>query len=168
MRVITGSAKGKCLETLSGVAVRPTTDRVKEAVFSAIQFEIDGKNFLDLFAGSGQMAIEALSRGALSASLVDSSRESVSVIKKNLELCKFYDKAEIFNTDYFTFLKKNKTFFDIAFLDPPYKKGILNKDGIIICEHPNDEILPEEIGENFNLCKKMKYGKIIIEMFRKI
>ena len=104
MRVITGSAKGKRLETLSGVAVRPTTDRVKEAIFSAIQFEIDGKNFLDLFAGSGQMAIEALSRGALSASLVDSSRESVSVIKKNLELCKFYDKAEIFNTDYFTFL----------------------------------------------------------------
>lgn len=179
MRVITGSAKGKRLETLSGVTVRPTTDRVKEAIFSAIQFEIDGKNFLDLFAGSGQMAIEALSRGALNASLVDSSRESVNVIKKNLELCKFYDKAEIFNTDYFTFLKKNKTFFDIAFLDPPYKKGILqealpkvsrimNKDGIIICEHPNDEILPEKIGENFNLCKKMKYGKIIIEMFRKI
>lgn len=179
MRVITGSAKGKRLEMLRGETVRPTTDRVKEAIFSTIQFEIEGKLFLDLFAGSGQMAIEALSRGALSATLVDVSREAINIIKRNLELTGFCNKAMVFNTDYLMFLKKNKTHFDIAFLDPPYKKGILqqalpnvaktmNKNGIIICEHPNDETLPEKIDENFNLCRKMKYGKIVIEMFRKI
>ena len=94
MRVITGSARGRRLETLEGEDVRPTTDRVKEAVFSIIQFELEGRVFLDLFAGSGQMGIEALSRGAESAYFVDNSIKSVETVKRNLKATKLEDKAK--------------------------------------------------------------------------
>lgn len=122
MRVITGTAKGRRLETLEGEDVRPTTERIKEAVFSIIQFEIMGHTFLDLFAGSGQMGIEAISRGASSAYFVDASKKSLDVVKKNISSVKFDKEAKVFAMDYRSFLSMNTVEFDIAFLDPPYKK----------------------------------------------
>jgi 16S rRNA (guanine(966)-N(2))-methyltransferase RsmD len=176
MRVITGLAKGRRLETLEGEDVRPTTDRIKEAVFSIIQFETEGRTFLDLFAGSGQMGIEAISRGAKEAFLVDSSKKSLAVVKRNLQTTKFEDKAKVFSMDYRSFLAMNTTKFDIAFLDPPYKTGTLQdalelvadsvKDtGIIIAENPLSEEILSNYG-NFILDRQYRYGKIKISTFR--
>ena len=103
MRVITGTARGRVLRTLEGEDVRPTTDRVKEAVFSIIQFEIEGRRVLDLFAGSGQLGIEALSRGAASATFVDMSKDSLSTVKYNLEHTKLGDNAKVVQTDALSF-----------------------------------------------------------------
>ena len=122
MRVITGTARGRVLRTLEGEDVRPTTDRVKEAVFSIIQFEIEGRRVLDLFAGSGQLGIEALSRGAASATFVDMSKDSLSTVKYNLEHTKLGDNAKVVQTDALSFLKLTKDKFDIVFLDPPYAR----------------------------------------------
>jgi len=103
MRVITGSARGRRLETLDGEDVRPTTDRIKEAVFSIIQFETEGRVFLDLFAGSGQMGIEALSRGAKQAYFVDSAKKSIETVKRNLKATKLEADAKVFQTDFHSF-----------------------------------------------------------------
>lgn len=176
MRVITGTAKGRRLETLSGEEVRPTTDRIKEAVFSIVQFQIQGRSFLDLFAGSGQMGIEAISRGAESATFVDSKKQSVSVIKKNLETTNFSEQAKVFNMDSFHFLSMKDQEFDVAFLDPPYKTGVLEKalemvpavmkkTGIILCENPVDEQLLESYGD-FLLDRQYRYGKIKISTYK--
>lgn len=176
MRVITGMAKGRRLETLEGEDVRPTTERIKEAVFSIIQFDIMGRSFLDLFAGSGQMGIEALSRGADSAYFVDSSKKSLDVVKKNVSAVKFEQQARLFAMDYRSFLSMNTAQFDIAFLDPPYNKGILQDalplvaenmrdTGIIIAENPLNEQLSANYG-NFVLDREYRYGKIKISTFR--
>ncbi len=176
MRVISGIIKGKKLESLSDESLRPTTDRVKEAIFSVIQFEIENRSFLDLFSGSGQMAIEALSRGAKFVTLVDNSSKSIKIIKNNLQRSNFTDKADVFNLGYEGFLKNNKKNFDIVFLDPPYKKGLLqkalekvekitNESGVIICENPVEEELPKRVGK-FYLRKNFKYGKIKTSFYR--
>lgn len=175
MRVITGKAGGRKLETLTGNDVRPTTDMVKEAVFSIIQFELEGRSFLDLFAGSGQMGIEALSRGAGKAVFTDASRASIGVIKKNIELAGLAENAEVRCSDSISYLKSCKESFDIAFLDPPYRKGLLqealkllpalmNRTGKIICEHPKDELLPERAG-SFTVKKQYRYGKIMLTVY---
>ncbi len=176
MRVITGSARGMKLRTLSGLDVRPTTDRVKESVFSIIQFEIEGARFLDLFAGSGQMGIEALSRGASKAVFTDSSREAVKVVRENLEHTKLADRAAVRNEDSLQFLKVTKDVFDIAFADPPYAKGLIDEvlkilpekmseNGIIICETSMEEELPENAGR-FRKSKEYRYGKTKLTVFR--
>lgn len=176
MRVITGSARGRRLETLKGNDVRPTTDRVKEAVFSALQFELEGRDFLDLFAGSGQMGIEALSRGAKSATFVDASKESVSVVKKNLTATKLMDKATVVNADSLNFLRYTDKKFDYAYLDPPYSTGLLQKamenvaqviktGGAIICETPTKDEISPNYGEFF-LDRKYRYGKIMVYVYR--
>lgn len=175
MRVITGTSRGRKLVTPPGDDVRPTTDSVKESVFSIIQFSVEGRTFLDAFAGSGQMGIEALSRGAVKAVFLDNGRQSLAAVRKNLEATGLSDKAAVVNTDTVEYLKKTSQRFDIAFLDPPYKTGVLqkaleyiptvmNKGGIIICEHPIDEELPEDIGE-YRLKKSYKYGKIKISVY---
>lgn len=176
MRVITGSARGRRLETLEGEDVRPTTDRVKEAVFSIIQFETEGRAFLDLFAGSGQMGIEALSRGARLACFVDSSKKAADTVARNLKTTGLEGNARVFRTDFSGFLSMNREKFDIAFLDPPYRTGLLqdalervsgamNRTGVIIAEHPlDDEILPEY--GDFRLDRQYRYGKIRISTFR--
>lgn len=123
MRVITGFAKGRKLRTLSGEDVRPTTDRVKEALFSIIQFEIEGRRVLDLFAGSGQLGIEALSRGAASAVFVDSSRDSIEVVRENLNTTQLAQSAQVIQMDSLAFLAGQCGPFDIALLDPPYGAG---------------------------------------------
>lgn len=177
MRVITGTAKGRRLSTLNGNDVRPTTDMVKEAVFSAIQFDIEGRLFLDLFAGSGQMGIEAISRGAKGAVFIDINNEAISVIKDNLQKTSFTDKAKVIKGEYSSFLASTNERFDIAFLDPPYHIGILekalfevtkvmNEHGIIVCEHPTEVKVPEKLGE-FSLERQRKYSKIIISIYRK-
>ena len=176
MRVISGSAGGKSIETLSGSdIVRPTSDRVKEGIFSSIQFMTQGSKFLDLFAGSGQMGIEALSRGAKSAVFVDISKASISVIKQNLIKTDLADRAVVINSDSVSFISSCSDKFDIIFLDPPYRKGLLqsalphaarltNENGRIICESPVDEELPESVGE-FVIYKKYRYGKIKISAY---
>lgn len=176
MRVITGSARGKILATLEGDDVRPTTDRVKEALFSIIQFEIEGRKVLDLFGGCGQLAIEALSRGAKSAVIVDSSKKSIDVIKKNLVATDFLHNAVVVNCDATVFLSSKLEKYDIAFLDPPYSTGVLekalevlpsvmNETGVIICEAPFTDELPQKVG-NFELFKKYRYGKTGIFTYR--
>ncbi len=175
MRVITGIAKGKKLEGLSGNEVRPTTDRVKEAVFSAIQFWLEGKKFLDLYGGSGQMGIEALSRKACSAVFVDDRRESIEIINRNLKHVGLEPNAKVVNMNAKSYLESTSETFDITFLDPPYYSGeiqkvlpllvnLMSKDGVIICENPSDEKLPDEVG-NFILCKNRVYGKIKISIY---
>ncbi|MGN0491953.1 16S rRNA (guanine(966)-N(2))-methyltransferase RsmD [Ruminococcus sp.] len=176
MRVITGCARGRRLETLEGEDVRPTTDRIKEAIFSIIQFETEGRAFLDLFAGSGQMGIEALSRGAKTACFVDNSKKSLDTVKRNLKTTKLEQNAKTFAMDYQSFLAMCSERFDIAFLDPPYKTGmlqnalglvpeIMNETGVIIAENPLDEEILSNYG-NFVLDRQYRYGKIKISTFR--
>ena len=160
MRVITGSARGAKLKTLEGLATRPTSDRVKEAIFNIIQFDIEGRRVLDLFGGSGQLAIEALSRGADYAVLVDQSAEAVKVIKDNLR-----------------YLSTTREKFDIIFLDPPYAEkslenalqkiseiDILSEGGIIICERPKEKVLPPQVG-NLLCSKDYCYGKTAVNLY---
>ena len=176
MRVITGSARGRKLQALEGRDVRPTTDKVKESVFSIIQFQIQGRVFLDLFAGSGQMGIEALSRGAKKAYLVDQSLKSIRVIEQNVKTTGFEDSAVIARQDAQGFLVSSRENFDIAYLDPPFEKGIINdvlplvsakmnKGGVILCESAEAETLPEEAG-NFKLDRTYRYGKIKVSLYR--
>lgn len=176
MRVITGSARGRRLFTLEGNDVRPTTDRVKEALFSIVQFELEGRKVLDLFAGSGQLGIEALSRGAQSAVFIDRSKKAADIVRKNLELTGLSKNASVICGDSLSFLKTFSGKFDIAFLDPPYSTGLLqsalelvpsvmNKGGCILCEAPPDEKMPECAGE-FKLVKKYRYGKVSLFLYR--
>lgn len=175
MRIVSGTYKGQKLNTLQGQDVRPTTDRVKESLFNILQFRVEGRMFLDLFAGSGQVGIEALSRGAKGAVFVDASRKATDVVKENLAKLGAQDKATVYTGGYDSFLKGNSLFFDAAFLDPPYKTDILlpalyeveaamTKTGIIICEHGIDESLPERL-EDFVLCKNYRYGKIMLSAY---
>ena len=177
MRIISGIQRGRRLISLPGDNVRPTTDKVKEGIFSAIQFDIEGRRFLDLFAGSGQMGLEALSRGAASAVFVDSSNDSIKVIKENVGITGFSDLSKIHRADALTYLSLSNETFDIAFLDPPYANGILEKAlfgvakrmsdyGIIICEHPPEVSLPDRVDE-FSVFKKYRYGKINVTTYKK-
>lgn len=176
MRVITGIARGRKLRTLEGDDVRPTTDRVKEALFSIIQFEIEGRRVLDLFAGSGQLGIEALSRGAASAVFVDSSKKSVEVVRENLETVGFTKQASVVNTDSIAFLKSRAEKYDIAILDPPYKTGlvqsalenitnVMNRSGVVICEAAENDPMPEKAGD-FVLQRSYRYGKVWLYTYR--
>lgn len=177
MRVITGTARGKKLETLGGNDVRPTVDRVKEAVFSIIQFQTEGRAFLDLFAGSGQMGIEALSRGAKEAYFVDQSRKALEVTKRNLKSAGLEKNAKVFLTDARSFLRTNAAVFDIAFLDPPYDLNLIEEcleplsahmsaGGIILCETKIERKLAQRAG-SFEQVKEYRYGKIKITAYRR-
>lgn len=177
MRVITGVARGRRLETLPGEEItRPTAESVKEALFSMIQFEIEDKRVLDLFAGSGQLGIEALSRGAASCTFVENNKKAEQVVKANIENCGFSSVADVVLCDAAAFLSRINR-FDVAFLDPPYKKGLIEKcmpglvklmsdDGIIVCETSKEEKLPEKFG-NFAAAKERNYGKTKITIYRK-
>ena len=177
MRVITGSAKGMRLETLEGIDVRPTADRVKEAEFSIIQFEIEGRVALDLFAGSGALGIEALSRGAKSATFVDSNKEAVQLIRANLAHTNLAQQASVAAGDFEQFLTYTKAVFDIVFIDPPYSKGLVDRalplvaphvsdGGVIICEAARTDTLPDGAG-GFTLVRHGNYGKATLGVYRK-
>lgn len=147
MRIITGSKRGKKLVTLEGEQVRPTTDRVKESLFNILQFQLEGRKFLDLFAGSGQIGLEALSRGAALCVFVDSAKESIRVVEKNIQSTGLGDRAKVVGSDFAAYLRGSREMFDIAFLDPPYRTGLLeqalplvaqrmNPGGVILCRAP--------------------------------
>ncbi len=176
MRVIAGDKKGRRLVTPEGLDTRPTSDKVKEALFSIIQFELSGAHFLDLFAGSGQMGIEALSRGAERATFVDMGRKPVECIRQNLKALGLSDSAEVHMqnvNDFVSFCNKK---FDIVFMDPPYRDGLVaaildrvaeitSESGAIICEVPKGEELPENVGD-FELARRYRYGKTELALFR--
>lgn len=184
MRVISGIARGKKLSTLEGLETRPTLDRVKEALFNILQFDIKDTNILDLFSGSGALAIEALSRGANSAVLCDKSPKAIKIINKNLEDTKFKEKTKVINKDYLEVLKelkKDSKKFDIIFLDPPYKSdyaiesikkileyNLLLEDGIIVIE-TDDKNKIEEIKKikDIEIYDARKYGIVHIIFIRK-
>lgn len=177
MRVITGSARGMRLQTLEGQDVRPTTDKVKESIFNIVQFDIEGRNILDLFAGSGQMGIEALSRGAAHATFVDRNPKAIQVVEKNLAHTKLQGQATVRQEDAKSFLLKTRETFDVAFLDPPYGKGIpeavlpsliphMSDYGIVVVETSSEETLPEDI-DTFVVSKTYRYGKIQLTLYRK-
>ena len=177
MRVISGSARGTKLESLEGLSTRPTIDRVKEGIFSSIQFVVPGARILDLFAGSGQMGIECLSRGATKGVFVDSNRDAVNVVIKNIKACNLFDKARVVNMTAQDYLGSCKDEFDIIFLDPPYNMGILDEilekvyqitapGGIIIAESELGWKPATEI-DGLEMVKQYKYGKVFVTKFQK-
>lgn len=179
MRVITGKARGVQLKTPDGMLTRPTSDRVKEACFSIIQFDLPGARVLDLFGGTGQLGIEALSRGAKSAVFVDQREEACKLIRENLRRTKLESDAKVVRSDYLDYLRRSKEQFDIIFLDPPYAEvflenalnciteiDILHSGGIIVTERPVEKELPFEF-EGFTRSRDYKYGKTIITIYRK-
>lgn len=176
MRVITGSARGRRLKTPETYDIRPTTDNVKEAVFNIIQFDIEGRRVLDLFAGTGQLGIEALSRGAAEAVFVDRDRESVKIVKENLKACSL--QAAVRQEDALTALRREEK-FDLIFVDPPYDAGLygpvletiksvdkLTDGGIIICEARSTEPLPD-LAAPYGKRKEYRYGKVKIAIYTK-
>lgn len=178
MVVITGTAKGRKLMTVEGTdLVRPTAQKIKEAIFSAIQFEIEDSVVLDLFAGSGQLGIEALSRGAAECTFADNSPVSLKVVRANLANTRLENKAEVVNRPFSAFLSTTRKTFDVAFLDPPYNKKLLQKalpqlvekmsdNGVIVCEHKKDCPLPKKIG-GFEISKVLRHGTISVTIYRK-
>ena len=179
MRVISGKARGINLKTPDGLLTRPTIDRVKEALFSIINFDIPTSNVLDLFGGTGQLGIEALSRGAKSAVFVDQREDACKLIKENLKRTKLEQDAQVVRMDYLDYLKRCKEKFDIIFLDPPYAEvflenalkciteiDILQSGGIIVAERPLGKDLPWEL-EGYTRSKDYKYGKVLLTIYRK-
>ena len=178
MRVITGTARGRRLKELEGRETRPTTDKVKESIFSIIQFDIEGRRVLDLFAGTGQLGIEALSRGAESCVFVDSRSDAVELVRQNLELCGLADRARVKKGDALAYLRSGEK-FDLIFLDPPYGSDLLDQametitrfdicrgHGIIVAESAADHILPT-VQEPYSLYREYRYGKIKLTVFHR-
>ncbi len=179
MRVITGTARGTVLKTPEGMQTRPTADRVKEALFSIINFDVPGARVLDLFGGTGQLGIEALSRGAVSAVFVDELDSACKLIKENLRRTKLEAKGRVVRSDYMAYLKTCREKFDIILLDPPYAEvflenslkiiseiDILQSGGIIVAERPlGKEIVWDLPG--FSRSKDYKYGKSLLTLFKK-
>jgi 16S rRNA (guanine966-N2)-methyltransferase len=180
MRIITGKARGVRLETLDGLNTRPTSERSKEAVFSALQFEIADRVVLDLFSGSGQMGLEAASRGAARVYLVDKSREAFKTITGNIEKTRLADVCVSKNEDSISFLKRySGEKFGIVFLDPPYatnliceaikvilERDLLEEDGILVCESDRFDILDLEISKKCDIIKTMKHGVAHISVIK--
>ncbi|MDD2217054.1 MAG: 16S rRNA (guanine(966)-N(2))-methyltransferase RsmD [Eubacteriales bacterium] len=177
MRIIAGNYKGRQLLAPSDNKVRPTTDKVKEAIFSIITPYINDSTVIDLFAGTGNLGLEALSRGAARAYFGDNSKSSISLIKKNIETCKAEDKSIVFFGDYSYFLSKIKEKVDIIFIDPPYgkdliedcfshiqKNELLDEDGIIVTEHGKRESLPNTLSGFYKL-KERTYSRITVSIY---
>ena len=179
MRVITGKARGVQLKTPDGLATRPTADRVKEALFSIIQFDIPGAKVLDLFGGTGQLGIEALSRGAKSATFVDAGEPACRLIKENLKRTRLEADGKVVRSDYMEFLNRCREQYNIIFLDPPYAEvflenalkkiteiDILASGGIIVAERPLGKELPWDF-EGYTRSRDYKYGKVLLTLYRK-
>lgn len=177
MRIIAGEYKGRKLNTPPDYSVRPTTDKVKEALFSILTNKIWGSRVLDLFAGTGNLGIEALSRGAAECVFADSSRESIRLIRENIAHCKAEEGAEVAAGDFKKVLLNETEPFDIILLDPPYDKGLLDdcfkiiaerelleEDGVIVAEHRKEEVLPDEF-HGFEKVKERRYGTVILSIY---
>ena len=177
MRVISGTARNKPLLSVEGMDTRPTIDRVKEGIFSSIQFLVPGAKVLDLFSGTGQMGIECLSRGAEKCVFIDSNKDAANIVIKNIKNCGLFDKARVVNMSAQDYLRTCKEEFDIIFLDPPYNMGILDEilekvyqitapGGIIMAESELGWSLKEEI-RGLEQKKQYKYGKVLVTKFVK-
>ena len=173
LKIITGVAKGKILKTLEGEATRPTSSRVKEALFSSIQFDIENRRVLDLFAGSGGLGLEALSRGASGCTFIDSSREAIEIVKENARITGFFGVSKYLVSDYRNYIRKasGRDAFDLVFIDPPYmnecaadaalrlaSSGML-RDGALVCIEGGEENIDTEALLNFEVIKSTHYGK---------
>ena len=185
MRIITGKARGTKLQTLAGEATRPTAERTKEAIFSIINFDIAGARVLDLFAGSGQLGLEALSRGAEYAVFNDSSREAAAIIRANAEKTRMIDSCEILSTDWQPVLRRfaGRERFELSFLDPPYAGGflpkvlgkmiewdLLSEGAVIVCESANEEDVfggNEELKNQFTVRRVARYGAACVTILEK-
>ena len=173
MRVISGKARGRKLVSLDGLLTRPTTDRVKESIFNIISPYIPAKRVLDLFAGSGALGVEALSRGSVHCTFVEANKDAMAIVKKNIELTRTEDCSATVLGDALSFLTRCTEGFDVIFLDPPYntgllqkavalikEKNLLNEDGIILCE---SEVGGEEPSKDvYETIKQAKYGKTTV------
>ena len=185
MRIITGRARGIKLNTLEGENTRPTSERAKEAVFSMIQFDIEGREVLDLFAGSGQMGLEAISRGAASATFIDKSRDAAKIINQNIEKTKLSEFCRLFNSDVNDFIRvtRGKKQYDVVFIDPPYALravaptlkalldgNMLKPTSIIVCESEEADIFENDapLAEKFEIVKNAKYGMAHITIVKPI
>ena len=179
MRVVSGKAKGISLKTPDGILTRPTADRVKEAMFSIIQFDVPGARVLDLFGGTGQLGIEAISRGAKNAVFVDSREDACRLIRENLKRANMLSEGTVVRSDYLAYLTRCKDSFDIVLLDPPYAEeflenslkliteiDILQSGGIIIAERPLGKELPWEF-PGYSRSRDYKYGKTLLTVYRK-
>ena len=178
MRVITGSARGRRLDTLPGTETRPTAEKVKEALFSAIQFEIEGRQVLDLFAGSGQLGLEAISRGATRATFVDASKEAAAIIGKNIEKTHFADACRVVSSDVAAFLRSDAGQYDLVFVDPPYAAGLtkgtlallvsggkLAPGAIVVAETGEErDVFGDDaaLASHFTVTKRVRYGKAAV------
>lgn len=181
MRIITGTARGVRLATLEGEATRPTGERAKEAIFSALQFSIADRRVLDLFAGSGQMGLEALSRGAESAVFVDAAAEAIAIVKTNAQKTKLFERCHFLTSDFRSYIRKvrDKVRFDLFFLDPPYASdfvrealqrilaaGICEAGALFVCETPAPLALEAELAKSFEVVKEAKYGVAHVTILR--
>ena len=179
MRVIAGEARGRRLEALPGTDVtRPTLSQVKEAMFSIVQFDLPGARVLDLYAGSGQLGIEALSRGAAECVFIDRRPDAVKLIQENLALCRLADRVRVRQGDALAYLRSGEK-FDLVFLDPPYASGLLEQaltdiaafdicrqHGIIVAESAADTVLPA-LPAPYRLYREYRYGKIKLTVFHR-
>ena len=175
LRIITGTAKGKKLLSLEGDATRPTSDRIKGAMFSSIQFDIENRRVLDLFAGSGQMGLEALSRGAEKATFIDLSREAMDVVKQNAKITGFFDRSHFLVSDWRNYIRKasGREQFDLVFVDPPYamqccadaaaylaKTELIIPGAIVVLESGEEEIdMADPRLSGYRVIKSTHYGK---------
>jgi 16S rRNA (guanine966-N2)-methyltransferase len=181
VRVISGQAKGRPLKAVPGNATRPTTDKVKEALFSIIGPYFDGDRVLDLFAGTGGLGIEALSRGAGTAVFVDTNPRSIEVVRHNLEATRLTGQAEIYRSDarkVIRLLESKGLPFDLLFLDPPYvatdcdkllqelaERGLVADGATSVIEHAAETVYPDEFG-GYHRVRHVKYGDIALSVYR--
>lgn len=180
MRVITGTARGRKLKPLPGLDTRPTADQVKESLFNILQFDIEGRRALDLFAGTGQLGIEALSRGAAWCDFVDVNPAAVKLVRENLTSTGLADRASVTQRDFLAFLQgaRGKK-YDLVFLDPPYAQttleraleaiaaiDIVSQCGIIVCESPAGKVLPE-LAAPYGKGREYRYGKTKLTLYRR-
>ena len=180
MRVIAGIARGRRLKELQGMDTRPTTDKVKESIFNIIQFDLEGRKVLDLFGGTGQLGIEALSRGSVHCTFVEKRRDAVSLLRENLNTVGFMDRARVVQGDALAFLSSCREQFDVILLDPPYHTDLMDKavesilafdilaeHGIMVCETAAERELPSIPDEKFEPGRTYRYGKIKLSIFRR-
>lgn len=180
MRVITGTARGRKLKDLPGLDTRPTTDKVKESIFNIVQFDVEGRRVLDLFAGTGQLGIEALSRGAEKCVFVDVSRSAANVVKENVAATGFEQQSRVVQSDALSFLSSCREKFALCFLDPPYASNLLDQaltriaeidimleNGIIVCESAADKPMPQ-LPAPYRMGREYRYGKIKLTLYHRM
>ncbi|GAB6180576.1 16S rRNA (guanine(966)-N(2))-methyltransferase RsmD [Desulfotomaculum defluvii] len=181
MRIIAGTARGRNLKSPKGMSTRPTSDRVREALFNILSYQVPGSRLLDLFSGTGAIGIEALSRGAEKVTLVERDRNTAKIILENLRLCNVFEKAEVMATDVnqaIQVLGRKKETFNLIFIDPPYKKGfeiptmqkvleynLLTHDGILIVESNRTDLPPELVG-GLKVFRRERYGDTTLSFYR--